>query len=103
MTPLLSHAPRIVATNVLPSSRAASTGATSQWAISLPTVASTSRGSLAVTLLPNGISLPDVTSKANALPAVLHQSQRVVLMHPAVTSRPSPLTLLRSLSNSMSN
>jgi hypothetical protein len=64
---------------------------------------STSRGSLAATPLPNGTSLQHVTSKANVLLAVLHRSQRIVPWHPAMTSRPSPLTLLKSLSNSISN
>jgi hypothetical protein len=103
VTPGLSNALRTAATSVLPSNLAASTGATLQWGNSLSMVASTSRASLAATLLPNGISLPDVASKANVLPEELHRSQRVAPGHPAVMSRPSPLTPLRSLSSSMSN
>jgi hypothetical protein len=101
--PLLLGVPRTAATSVLLSSLAASTGATLQLATSLSMVASSSRASVVAILLPNGISLPDVTSKANALPAALRRSQRIVPRHPAVTSRPSPLTLLRSPSNSMSH
>jgi hypothetical protein len=103
VTPLLSNAPRTAATSVLPSSLAASTGATFKLAISHSMVALSLRASLAATLLPNGTSLLDVASKANALPAVLHRSQRIVPRHPAVMSRPSPSTPLRSRSNSMSN
>lgn len=101
MTPLLTNAPRTAATSVLLSSLAVSTGATLQWATSLSMVVSSGRASLAAILLTNGTYLPDVPSKANAFPAVLHQSQRSVPRHPAVISRPSPLTPLRSLSNSM--